>query len=367
MTRVLVGLSGGVDSSAVVELLREEGLEVTACVLTMQTAPVAVPTAEALERARALCAERGVPLVEVDVAERFAAAVVDPFVAEYACGRTPNPCVVCNAAVKFAALAAEADRLGCELVATGHYAGVERAAGGTPRVVRGADAGKDQSYFMYRLPPELVGRCRFPLGAQTKERTRAFARDRGLAAAEAPDSTGVCFAPGGDYHLTMAERAPELLNPGPIYAEDGTYLGEHRGIACYTLGQRKGLGLSGGPWFITRIDAAANALTVAQGTPPRARSFTLRMPVLWRAMPSEGLRCLAQTHYRAHPVSAQVTRAGDRLRVELEGAGTLAADGQSCVLYEGDAVIGGGFIALDNTCAGTDADRAPAGEKGQSV
>ena len=347
MTRAVVGLSGGVDSSAVVKRLREEGCEVVACVLRMQEGPVPVPAPDALARARGLCGKLAVPLVEEDVSALFSRAVVDPLVEAYACGRTPNPCVLCNPAVKFSGLLAVADRLGCDAVATGHYARVRCGADGVARIARGADPAKDQSYFLYRLPPETAARCRFPLAEETKERTRAYARAHGIAAADAKESTGVCFAPGGDYRRTLEERRPELLTPGKIVAEDGRVLGEHRGTACYTLGQRKGLGLSGGPWFISRIDAARNVVTVAHGAAPRYRRFWLEDPVLWRALPAGGLRCLAQAHYRARPVPARVGRAGDgRVRVELEGEGALAASGQSCVLYEDDVVIGGGFIDL---------------------
>lgn len=349
MTRVLVGLSGGVDSSAVVDRLLRAGHEVVACVLRMQEGGVPVPAPDALERARALCRERGAELVEQDVSEVFERAVVAPFVAEYACGRTPNPCVTCNAAVKFAGLLAAADRHACEKVATGHYAGTVADGPGRALVTRGADPAKDQSYFLYRLPPQAAARLWFPLADATKDATRAYARERGLAAADVKDSTGVCFAPGGDYHATVADRAPELLAPGPILAEDGACLGHHQGIACYTLGQRKGLGLSGGPWFITCIDPTANAVVVAHGAPPRWRSLTLSDPVLWRALPAGGLACAAQAHYRARAVPARVTRAGKRLRVDLLGGDTLAAPGQSCVLYDKDAVIGGGIIELDQT------------------
>ena len=346
MTRVLVGLSGGVDSSTVVERLREEGAEIVACVLRMQEEPVPVPGPEALASARALCAQLGVPLVEEDVSARFAADVVDALVEAYARGLTPNPCVVCNPSVKFAGLLAVADRLGCAQVATGHYAAVRRSADGAAHIARGADPTKDQSYFLYRLPPETVARCRFPLAEETKERTRAYARAHGLGAADAKDSTGVCFAPEGDYRRTLEERRPELLRPGEIRTADGAVLGTHRGAACYTLGQRKGLGLSGGPWFISRIDAEKNVVTVTHGAAPRYARFALDEPVLWRSLPAEGLRCLAQAHYRARPLPARVTRAGAELRVELEGAGALAASGQSCVLYDDDVVIGGGFIRL---------------------
>ena len=351
MTRVLVGLSGGVDSSAVVDELVAGGHEVVACVLRMQEGGAPVPAPDALDRARSLCAERGVKLVEEDVSARFACAVVEPFVGEYARGRTPNPCVTCNAAVKFSGLLAAADRFGCEKVATGHYAGTVPDGPGRALITRGADAAKDQSYFLYRLAPHQTARLWFPLAARTKDATRAYAREHALAAAEAKDSTGVCFAPGGDYHATVSERAPGLLAPGPIVTEDGTCLGEHRGIACYTLGQRKGLGLSGGPWFITRIDPESNTVTVAHGTPPRWRSFSLSDAVLWRDLPAGGLDCMAQAHYRARAVPAHVTREGKRLKVELAEGDTLAASGQSCVLYRGATVIGGGIIELDD-CQG---------------
>ena len=345
MARYIVGLSGGVDSSAVCSLLLEEGHEVCACVLTMQHDPCCVPGREALERARALSQALGITLVERDVSELFARSVVSQFVDEYACGRTPNPCIVCNASVKFAALDRVATELGCDWIATGHYVGCTRISRHRSLAVRGDDPIKDQSYFLYRVDPCILSRCRFPLASVSKEDTRAYASQRSLAAAEAKDSTGVCFAPNGDYHENIRLLRPELLEPGPIVSEEGELLGEHAGIACYTVGQRKGLGLSGGPWFITRIDPKTRVITVSHGSQPHARSFSLSDVVLWDE-PGRGGACLVQTHYRAKARPAHVTVTRSTTVVELDDGSTLAADGQSCVLYRNNTVIGGGYIRL---------------------
>lgn len=345
MARYVVGLSGGVDSSAVCSLLLEEGHEVYACLLTMQHEPCAVPACDALERARTLSQSLGIPLVERDVSELFARSVVSQFVDEYACGRTPNPCIVCNALVKFSALDLVATELGCDLIATGHYVGCTRVSPHRSLVVRGDDPIKDQSYFLYRVDPRILSRCRFPLASVSKADTRSYASQHNLSAAHAKDSTGVCFSPGGDYHETIRALRPGLLEPGPIVSEDGELLGEHAGIACYTIGQRKGLGLSGGPWFITRIDSKSRVITVAHGSQPHARSFYLSDTVLWDEL-DRGGACLVQTHYRAKARPAHVTIAGSAAHVELDEGNTLAADGQSCVLYRNNTVIGGGYIRL---------------------
>ena len=345
MERVLVGLSGGVDSSVVVARLRDEGFQPVAATLVMQHGAWPVPSPEAVERARVLAESLDVEHRTVDVSDLFERAVVRPFVEEYACGRTPNPCIVCNPAVKFRALAETADSLGCERIATGHYAALRRGADGSVRVARGSDPEKDQSYFLYRVPPVLLERCMFPLADVEKRDARAFARDKGLPAADAKESTGVCFAPGGDYRRLIAERRPDLLEEGPILDARGSVLGTHGGAARFTVGQRKGLGLSGGPWFVSRVDRERNAVIVEKGPLPPRHTLYLRDPVLWCKHGQLGDGLLAQTRYHASPQAAAVVREGGRLRVDIEGGAAHAAEGQSCVLYDGDVVVGGGFIS----------------------
>ena len=345
MARILVGFSGGVDSSSVVARLADEGHEVVAATLVMQHGSVPVPGEADLARARATALDLGVRHVVEDVSALFEREVVQPFVRAYAEGRTPNPCVVCNPLVKFRALRIIADQLDCALVATGHYARIAHTEGGA-RVAPAADAKKDQSYFLYRIAPSLLASLRFPLAEVEKSETRAFAEGRGLAAADAPESTGVCFAPAGDYRRLLAERMPSLLAAGDIVDERGEVLGTHRGSARYTLGQRKGLDLSGGPWFVTGIDAGSNTVTVSRDRDAsKRRRFYLDDPVLWDELPSGGGEVLVQTRYHAEAEPARVSRSGARLAVELEGDPTFAAEGQSCVIFQDGHVSGGGFMS----------------------
>ena len=345
MARVLVGLSGGVDSSAVVAKIFERGDEPVAVTLVMQHGAWPVPDPAAVERARSVAEQLGVEHRVLDVSERFFSTVVEPFADEYARGRTPNPCVVCNSDVKFACLVELADELDCPTVATGHYARLV-SSGEDTLVARSADADKDQSYFLYRVPPKILNRLEFPLAEILKSDTRAFAKGLGLSSAEAKDSTGVCFAPGGDYRRLLAERRPDLLVAGDIVDGDGRLLGRHGGVARYTVGQRKGLGLSGGPWFVSRLDADNNLVVVEHDVEPLRSSFALRGTLTWGWAAGESHAMLSvQTRYHAAPLPAHVTFDGTRARVELLDGATYAAEGQSCVLYDGDAVMGGGFIS----------------------
>ncbi len=343
---VVVGFSGGVDSSTVVAWAKREGLEPIACVLAMREGDRAIPSRETRERARRTAEQLGVAYMERDVSRDFLARVIEPFAMAYAEGRTPNPCSLCNRELKVKSLIDVADELGAEKVLTGHYARIVRGEDGISRIARAADASKDQSYFLARLTSEQVARLEFPLATLQKREVRETARALELPAAEAPESMGVCFASDGSYKDVISEVAPRALEPGEIVTGKGEVLGLHQGIASVTVGQRKGLSLSGGPWFVNEIDARANRVIVQHGKAPRARAleladFSLNVP----AAELSKIEVRVATHYRTKALLAKVVPgAHGHASVAFLEEFPLAAPGQSSVLYSGDIVIGEGTI-----------------------
>jgi tRNA-specific 2-thiouridylase len=338
-------MSGGVDSAVAALLLLEQGHDVVGATLRLGIAKLHGRQCcgeEAAIEARRVAGELGIQHVTVDVADIFAAEVVEPFADAYARGLTPNPCVVCNERVKFAALIERADALGCDEVATGHYARVVTGPDGRPSIARGADAAKDQSYFLYRLDAATLARVRFPLGDLTKGEVRRSAARAGLPVAARDESQEVCFA---DDHVALVARLrPEALRPGPIETSDGTVVGAHAGIARYTVGQRKGIGIGGpgGPWRVVAIDAERNAVIVGASASLLARRFVLSDAV-WRPT-SAAVRCFAVQRYRARPAACEARYDGSRIVIELEEPCETTAPGQSVVLYDGAVVLGGGVL-----------------------
>jgi tRNA-specific 2-thiouridylase len=344
MPEVAIALSGGVDSSVAAALLVEAGRDVVG--VTMRLGLEAVDSganndADAVEGARRVCDTLGIAHVVVDVAREFRAEVVEPFCDAYASGRTPNPCVTCNQRIKFGVLAEQVRDLGATTLATGHYARLTRDGGGT-WLERAKDLTKDQSYFLYRIAPEVLDTLEFPLGELTKSEVRRMAAERNLPTAERRESQEVCFAK--DHVDLVAAAHPEAVEPGPIEALDGTVLGTHRGIARYTVGQRKGLGVSGpeGPYRVVRIDAARNAVVVAPEGDALTSAVTLTSPV-WRL--GEGpTRVLARVRYRSTPEPAIATYGPSHIEVAFDAPTGPLAPGQSVVLYRGDRVGGGGIV-----------------------
>jgi tRNA-specific 2-thiouridylase len=357
--RVLIAMSGGVDSSVAAAILREHGYDVVG--VAMRLAPEGPTPAvsrrrgtccshEDFEDARRVAERMDFPFYVVDLRAEFGARVIDNFVSEYLGGRTPNPCVMCNREIKFDRLRERAAALGADYVATGHYARIERDPRGRFHLLRAADASKDQSYFLFTLGQLELSRTLFPLGALTKTEVRQRARQLGLANADKPESQEICFVPDGDY-ARFVERAatPSRLRPGRIVDLEGRALASHDGVHRFTVGQRRGLGLSApAPLYVREIRAQSGEVVVgpreglaAAGLVARDISFVDPESVGTGAVAVE-----ARIRYR-HPAlpATLALESGDRARVTFaSGGGPAVTPGQACVFYRGEEVVGGGFI-----------------------
>lgn len=351
--RVVVGLSGGVDSSVAAARLVDAGHEVTAVHLAMARpgsggGPRGCAVPGALDDAEAVAGVLGIEVQVWDFAERFTTEVVDHFVAEYAAGRTPNPCLRCNERVKFAALLDRALVLGYDAVATGHYARVTRE-GDTVALRRSADAAKDQSYVLGVLDQRQLRRVLFPLGDDTKAVVRAEAVRRGLPTASRPDSVDICFIPDGDAAAYLRGRLGE--RPGPVVDTDGAVVGTHGGAYQFTVGQRRGLRLGrpaadGRPRFVLAVSPATNTVTVGPRERLQVRALACGRP-RWTMAPRHGTwRGHVQVRAHGEPLAATFTvaAAGDGLRIDLDRPAHGIAPGQGAVVYDGDVVVGAATI-----------------------
>jgi tRNA-specific 2-thiouridylase len=349
--RIVVAMSGGVDSSVAAALLAEQGHDVIG--LSMQLydqnggqAFGSCCTLDDLHDARRVAAAIGIPHYILNFERRFEETVISNFVHEYASGRTPLPCAHCNSDLKFATLLDRARGLGAEYVATGHYARVE-AAGSRLALRRSADAEKDQSYFLFSLTQDQLARAVFPVGALTKREVREQARRLGLAVAAKPDSQEICFVPDGDYAAFVEKVAPATAHGGAIVDGEGRQIGTHGGVHRFTVGQRKGLGLSApAPLYVLSIDAESRQVTVG----PRAaldRATLTASGVNWVsiAAPSDWTAVTAQIRHRHQAASGRVrSLAGGRAELVFDSPQAAVTPGQAVVFYDGDAVAGGGWI-----------------------
>jgi len=346
--RILVAMSGGVDSSVAAALLLEAGHELVGVTLHLwdargeqQVGRCCAP--EDRDDARRTCAHLGIPHYVIDEREAFRARVVDPFVAEYREGRTPVPCVHCNRTVKIDGLVRLADRLGATHVATGHYARLERRDG-RPRLLRGRDLEKDQSYFLYGVPERTLARLIFPLGELVKDATRAEGRRLGVPNADKPDSQELCFVPDGEVaHFVRQETGTE--RPGRLIDTEGRELGRHPDVAGFTVGQRRGLGLGGGPArYVLRIVGETGDVVVG-GEDELAASGLQAGGATWLGAPPDGpFEALVRVRYRHRPARARITPTDEGFRVAFEAPQRAITPGQAAVIYRDDEVLGGGFI-----------------------
>ena len=349
--RVLVAMSGGVDSSVAAAELVAQGHEVIGATMKLFCHGDSVPdrpccSLDSINDARDVCHALGIPHYVLNLEDRFSRDVIQNFVLEYSRGRTPIPCVRCNSFTKFRDLLAHADALGCSRIATGHYA---QARGG--RLYRGEDPAKDQSYFLWGIDRSVVARMLTPVGGLTKAETRAHARRLGLVTADKPESVEICFVPGDDYVQVLEQHLPAgaaALTPGPLVSTTGEHIGEHEGYARYTIGQRRGLpGGADGPRYVVAIRPASREVVI--GAADDLLGHRLRLEELnWLADPLQvGDQCLVQVRYRATAVPATVhglEPAG--LDLVLSTPVRAITPGQSGVLYAPDGlVLGGGVIA----------------------
>ncbi len=349
MTRVLVAMSGGVDSSVAAALLVEAGYDVIGVAMRLWNGPSdsGCCSLDDFVDARRVAARLGIPFFVMDFSDLFERHVVRPFAEDYLRGRTPNPCARCNQFVKFDALFSRAQALGADFLATGHYARLVRGPEGEWHLHTARSRDKDQSYFLFGLPRQRLAQILFPVGDRTKQEVRALAREKKLPVAEKPESQEVCFVPRRDYAEFVEKYTGQAGAPGPIVDENGAVLGVHDGIHRFTIGQRRGLRVGGGrPRYVVDLDPNTGTVRVGDRTATLAQGLrAIQVNWLVSRLPEPGEQLTVKIRSRFNPTPV-VVESADATTFVVRAPGRLQAvtPGQVAVLYDGDRVVGGGWI-----------------------
>ena len=344
--KALIAMSGGVDS-AVAALLLKNDYDLTGITMKLWSDCCADDADINSEDAKKIASTLDFPHIDVDLSRKFREKVVESFIFDYHQGKTPNPCVVCNKKLKFGALFEIADGMKIPFLATGHYANVVKQSNGSYELRRAADVSKDQTYFLWSIKKERLPFILFPLGDYTKPQIRELALEHGLPNASRSDSQDICFIPDGDYISFIKKHSDISFKSGDFVDIDGNVLGKHQGLENYTIGQRKGLGISlGKPMFVGKKNTEKNTVTLCSDQELYASSLTANsLNFLVNETFEKPIKLQAKIRYRHSPASATVTRiAEDKLRVDFDLPQRAITAGQSLVLYDGDTVVGGGII-----------------------
>jgi len=349
-SRIVVGMSGGVDSSVAAALLKDQGYDVIGVMLRLWSDSetenrCCAPDAQ-LE-ARRIAAQLDIPFYVIDAQDAFYQAVVQPFIDGYAAGTTPNPCLSCNRQIRWKFLRSRAKALGAEHIATGHYARIKNSEDGSCLLLKNPDPDKDQSYFLHVLSQEDLSQTIFPLAELSKPEVRQLAREFGLAVAERPDSQDLCFVGQGNFRDFLRNVDPTVLKPGPNLDLDGSVLGEHQGLANYTIGQRKGLGIPGPePYYVVEKDLENNALIIGfKNRLGRSGFYAANINWISGATPAEPISANIKIRYKSSAVPGKVTPLDNhKAQIDLTESLPDITPGQAAVFYQGQICLGGGII-----------------------
>lgn len=345
--RILVGMSGGVDSSAAALLLQQEGYECVGGTMKLYTTDGKCGSTDDARDARAVAERLGMEHHVFDASQNFEKNVIQPFVSVYEQGGTPNPCIDCNRTMKFGCMYQMAREIGCDMIATGHYARIQQSSDGRWLLKKGLDENKDQSYFLYVMTQEMLSYTKFPVGELSKEQVRAHAEEHGLINARKRDSQDICFVPDGDYESFIRRYTGKDYPTGDFVDENGRVLGRHKGIIGYTVGQRRGLGVSAQmPLYVCRKCVEDNTVLLTEDKALFSTELyanDINLIAIERL--SEPLRCKARIRYRHREQPATVSQVGeDTIKIVFDEPQRAITAGQAVVLYDGDTVVGGGTI-----------------------